>query len=629
MSMVPLFWNPETVPAELHELLNTLAEAYPVSTRKADGAMALRFVKCDCPGVSRVAAKDGAVEITYSTVAGAARGIGTALAGVEADNRSEFTTLGIMLDCSRNAVMRVDYVKKWLREIALMGYNRAMLYTEDTYQLPDEPYFGYMRGAYSEAELLELDAYAARLGIELIGCIQTLGHLEQMMRWATYTQRVRDTASVMEVDNPATYALIEKMIAACAKCFRSRTLHIGMDETHDLGRGRRMDKRGYESGFTLFNRHLEKVGEICRKYGLKPMIWSDMYFRLGNPAMDYYAKDTVIPEEVKQTIPADADLVYWDYYHVDEEFYTDWIQRHRDLGKEPLLGSGIWSWARFWYDHQLTTTTVRPALAAARKAKLAHVFFTMWGDDGATCEYDSIMAGLAYAADLSWGEDPDADATAVSARLRAIADEDYASCVAFSEMEYPGTGDIVNNWEKHIGGHTLLWDDLLLGIFFTDAEATQPGWLKDALAIFDRLASWPEANASEPVRHARQLAKTTAAKLRFRRDLVQAYFNGDKRALGALADMEAPELKKQMILARDSFRKQWMRRNKPFGWEVIAMRMNAQIGRVDEAALRIHEYLKGVTPDIAELEESRKITPDCPRSGTYNSRDVIAGTTLQ
>ena len=32
-----------------------------------------------------------------------------------------------------------------------MGYNMEMLYTKDAYQLPGETYFGYMRGAYSQA----------------------------------------------------------------------------------------------------------------------------------------------------------------------------------------------------------------------------------------------------------------------------------------------------------------------------------------------------------------------------------------------------------------------------------------------------------------------------------------------
>ena len=52
--------------------------------------------------------------------------------------------------------------KKWVDLTASLGYNTLLLYTEDTYEVPDEPYFGYMRGRYSQAELRELDAYAKK-----------------------------------------------------------------------------------------------------------------------------------------------------------------------------------------------------------------------------------------------------------------------------------------------------------------------------------------------------------------------------------------------------------------------------------------------------------------------------------
>ena len=60
-----------------------------------------------------------------------------------------------------------------------MGYQEVYLYTEDTYDLPDYPFFGYMRGKYSPEEIRFLDEKSCSLGLELIPCIQTLGHLER------------------------------------------------------------------------------------------------------------------------------------------------------------------------------------------------------------------------------------------------------------------------------------------------------------------------------------------------------------------------------------------------------------------------------------------------------------------
>ena len=90
--------------------------------------------------------------------------------------------LGTMLDCSRNAVPSVETVKKWISITADMGYNALMLYTEDTYEITGEPYFGYGRGRYSKAELKELNAYAQARGMELLPCIQPLAHGDMYTR---------------------------------------------------------------------------------------------------------------------------------------------------------------------------------------------------------------------------------------------------------------------------------------------------------------------------------------------------------------------------------------------------------------------------------------------------------------
>lgn len=58
-----------------------------------------------------------------------------------------------MLDCSRGAVYSVPALKKYIDVLARMGYGSLQLYTEDTYTVEGEPYFGYLRGRYSEEEI--------------------------------------------------------------------------------------------------------------------------------------------------------------------------------------------------------------------------------------------------------------------------------------------------------------------------------------------------------------------------------------------------------------------------------------------------------------------------------------------
>ena len=91
---------------------------------------------------------------------------------------------GVMIDCSRNSVPTVETLKDIFCRMAKMGLNLVLLYTEETYELEEFPYFGYLRGGYTKEELKELDKFALDLGIELVPCIQTLGHLDMALRWS-------------------------------------------------------------------------------------------------------------------------------------------------------------------------------------------------------------------------------------------------------------------------------------------------------------------------------------------------------------------------------------------------------------------------------------------------------------
>ena len=124
--------------------------------------------------------------------------------------KKQFETLGVMIDMSRNAVMSIDGMKRFFPLLKSMGYNCVMLYTEDTYEIEEEPYFGYMRGRYTKSEMQEIDSYAESLGIEIIPCIQTLAHLNGTIRWE---QIPVDYDDIMLVDDDRTYELIERMFA--------------------------------------------------------------------------------------------------------------------------------------------------------------------------------------------------------------------------------------------------------------------------------------------------------------------------------------------------------------------------------------------------------------------------------
>ena len=550
------------------------------------------------------------IEVEYSDLSCALRAIGAVLSSdinelKHIEEKPYFTTIGVMLDCSRNAVMKADYFKGWLQKLALLGYNMAMLYTEDTFALDGEPYFGYHRGPYSRQELEELSAYASKLGIEMVGCIQTLGHMKQVLKLPMY-KNIMDTPEVLLACQDETYALIEKMVRLFAKVYTTHRIHIGMDEAHDLGRGRYMDLFGYKRNFEIFNEHLHKVVQICRKYNLEPMIWSDMYFRMGSKTGDYYDPQSIIPDEVKNSIPKEIQLVYWDYYHRDEKFYLDWITRHRDLGFEPIMASGIWTWPVLWYGSKITEIQAGACINACKKAQLKEIFFTMWGDDGAYCDYDSAMAGLTYSAELCHTDSLSKDS--LQKQLKAICQSNYEAITLAGNLDMYGHPDDPN-WPC-LWAASILWDDPLMAKYWIDEKLKNPEIWPTASEHYRKLAQQlskykVESENAGDLKHAILLAKLLAAKIDIRLKLEEAYNNKNKQLLAELT-AQIPQMIDFLNELDQSFRKQWLKRNRSFGLEVLQIRMAGLIRRYRELRDRTEELLNGRIDRIDEMEDLPK-----------------------
>ena len=177
----------------------------------------------------QISKKENKASIIYGKRAELFRGLGllaehSELPQYETTQKAHFAMNGAMLDCSRNGVLNINSVKRMIRYMALMGHSMLMLYTEDTYEVPEYPYFGYMRGRYTQNELKELDTYAQGYGIELIPCIQTLAHLSPALRWQCFDE-IKDTDDILLCGEEKTYEFIEAMIRACRNSFRSKRIH--------------------------------------------------------------------------------------------------------------------------------------------------------------------------------------------------------------------------------------------------------------------------------------------------------------------------------------------------------------------------------------------------------------------
>lgn len=211
--------------------------------------------------------------------------------------------------------------KRLLGQYARWGINGILV--EYEHRLPELPLEGKTAlGRAAPDQFPKADRYtrpevgawvnlARDLGIEFIPLVQTMGHVE-------YLSRLRSAASLAE--NPkypnqlcpskaAVRDYLARLIDLVVELHpHSRHIHVGMDETHQLGHcpvcKRRMKALG--GRMELYLDHAKWIcGEVTR-HGRVPMIWGDMF--LGGGREDLLAK-----------LGPDVIVLPWDYSCVTEK----------------------------------------------------------------------------------------------------------------------------------------------------------------------------------------------------------------------------------------------------------------------------------------------------------------------
>jgi len=514
-----------------------------------------------------------------------------------------FTMNGAMFDCSRNAVMTVNTIQKMLRMMAMMGLDTMLLYTEDTYTVEGQPYFGYMRGRYSYEELKACDDYADLFGIEIIPCIQTLAHLSTFLRWNDVNvKKLQDTPNILLAGSEMTYEFLEKCIEAASAPFRSKRIHIGMDEAHGLGLGKYLSINGYCDRFKILSAHLKRVVEITEKYKLQPMIWDDMYFKLGSAKGEDYDLESVIPKEVIDEIPKEVQLVYWDYYHHDEEFYRNFIKKHQVFGKTPIFAGGIHIWHGMGSDYGRTFVDTNAALLACKKEGVKEVFATIWNDNGSENNVFSAVLGLQLFAEHGYSKDLDLEKLKKRAKFCAGVDFD-----AFMDLKYlnevPGAGK--DNLKTTNPSKFLLWQDVLVGLFdkYVEGNHISEHYARMETVFEEHRRNNPQYDLVFYV--ASLLCSVLKIKSNIGNRIKAAYDLGNIEELNQIAENELLDLLIKIKKLHEVHMRQWFETYKPFGWEVLDIRYGGLIMRVETAIKRIKDYTSGRESRLMELEEER------------------------
>ena len=515
-----------------------------------------------------------------------------------------FTMNGPMFDMSQgNAAFNVRTMKTILRKLALMGLNMTMLYCEDNYEVPNRPYFGYMRPTYTQAEMKELDDYAYTLGIEMIPCIQTLAHMPDALHWACFKD-IRDYDACLLVGKPETYDFVRDLLVAASTPFRTKRIHIGMDEAMNLGHGQYLDEFGHRPATEIMREHLTRVNEIVRELGLEPMMWDDMFFRATNGGT-YYNLEQDLPADVASIVPEGMRCVYWDYYHMKQEEYDTLLKKHQCLDKNLVFAGGCWSWRGFGLTWEKTLITTICALSACRENGVKEVFMTTWGDNGTESLCTVNLIGCQLFAELDYHGKFD----------RLDFAERFKFCTGgslhdFEQLEMLDRNAFVmqqkpNDFYAYNTSKTMMWQDILTGLLDKNYEGCNLDAHYTALTPVLEKAVGRNGMFDPLFAYSALVSRVLELKSEMGLKLLAAYKANDRDAMRDIAQNRLPALTERVKALRLSHMENWMEIYKPFGWDVMDMRYGSLLARIDSATRQLTAYLEGKTDRIEELETER------------------------
>lgn len=539
---------------------------------------------------------------------------------VQIEERAAYEDLAYMADCSRNAVLNLNSAKKMIEVLALMGYSTFELYMEDTYEIEDQPYFGYFRGRYTVAELQEIEAYAADFDLTFVPCIQTLAHLSAFVKWGVKeVQELRDVEDILLIGEEKVYDLIEGMFKTMSQ-LRTRKINIGMDEAHLVGLGRYLIQHGFQNRSLLMCQHLERVLDIADKYGFHCQMWSDMFFKLMS-ADGQYDRDVEIPEETRVYLERLKDrvtLVYWDYYQDSEEKYNRNFQNHHKISQDIAFAGGAWKWIGFTPHNHFSRLVALEANKACRKNHVKEVIVTGWGDNGGETSQFSILPALQIWAELAYRNDLDklAEHFLVSTGL----DVDDFMKVDLANL-LPGLPENLSGINPN---RYILYQDILCPLLERHIRPEEDGQHFEAAAQSLKEVSHKAGEYSYLFETQAQLNALLALKIAVTSGIQEAYRAGDKDRLAELAEKDLPLLYQKVEDFAEQFSRQWQLENKIFGLDTIDIRFGGLLKRIKRAQERLQQYTTGQLDSVEELEQEI-----LPFNDFYGDKNFAATTANQ
>ena len=322
---------------------------------------------------------------------------GTGLSSVSIVDAPAIPVRAVMFDISRSRVPTMSRLRQTIEQLAGWKCNQLELYIEHTFAYEGHEEVWARASPLTPVEARELDTYCAERHIELVPNQNSFGHLHRWLVLPRYRglaecpegiahpfSEHREPFSLCPTD-PGSLELLDDLFGQLLANFESGYLHIGFDETIELGKGRSRERAAQVGVAGLYAEFLGSVHGLAARRGRRIQLWGDIVAR--HP-------------ELLERIPPDAVLVDWGY-EADHPF-QERAAAIAAAGLEYHLCPGTSSWLSLAGRLSNATDNIAAAVRAAIDHRAGGVMIADWGDQGHLQPPVVSLPGLMTSAAFCW-----------------------------------------------------------------------------------------------------------------------------------------------------------------------------------------------------------------------------------
>jgi uncharacterized protein YbbC (DUF1343 family) len=274
---------------------------------------------------------------------------------------------GVHDDLSRGPVPTLAYQEQQIRTFAAYKLNVYSPYFENTMQYTSNPLPALPGGSLSAADAKALVEYARPYHITIIPEQEAFGHLHKVLLWQQYAPLAEvPTGAVLAPGQPGTIKIITQWFDELAEIYPGPFLHIGADETFELGRGQTAEEVKQRGLGAVYVDLLSKIHAALTPLHRRLLFWGDM-------AMNS-------PDQVPR-LPHDMIAVAW-HYEPEPQGFARWLVPYTHAGMDTWVAPGVNNWNRVWPNFDMALRDIQGFVADGQKAGSTGMLNTVWDDDG-------------------------------------------------------------------------------------------------------------------------------------------------------------------------------------------------------------------------------------------------------